>query len=161
MTVCSIYIYVFLYCSSESCFSQMETILNIENKNKIVIRRQNLLKQALEQLGDMEEKDFQNRIIDEGGPTRELFTEIFTQTGLIDEVGTFKRDQMKLDNREYYMLGKIVAYAILHGHPGPRFLSKTTLDYILELKEPSPDDVYKEDDIKDTAALAALTDVCL
>ena len=148
----------------------METILNIENKNKIVIRRQNLLKQALEQLGDMEEKDFQNRIsvhfigeegIDEGGPTRELFTEIFTQTGLIDEVGTFKRDQMKLDNREYYMLGKIVAYAILHGHPGPRFLSKTTLDYILELKEPSPDDVYKEDDIKDTAALAALTDVCL
>ena len=148
----------------------METILNIENKNKIVIRRQNLLKQALEQLGDMEEKDFQNRIsvhfigeegIDEGGPTRELFTEIFTQTGLIDEVGTFKRDQMKLDNREYYMLGKIVAYAILHGHPGPRFLSKTTLDYILELKEPSPDDIYKEDDIKDTAALAALTDVCL
>ena len=123
----------FLYCSSESCFSQMETILNIENKNKIVIRRQDLLKQALEQLGDMEEKDFQNRVsvhfigeegIDEGGPTRELFTEIFTQTGLIDEVGTFKRDQMKFDNREYYLLGKTVAYSILHGHPGPRFLSK-------------------------------------
>ena len=125
---------------------------------------------ALEQLGDMEEKDFQNRVslhfigeegIDEGGPTRELFTEIFTQTGLIDEVGTFKRDQMKFDNREYYLLGKTVAYSILHGHPGPRFLSKAIVDYVVESKEPLPDDVYKQDDIKDTAALAALTDVCL
>ena len=72
---------------------------------------------------------------DNGGPTREYFSEIFDQfIGKLVHGDTknysFIHDIVRLGKEEYKYFGYITALALTHGCAGPRYFCKSLVDFI-------------------------------
>ncbi|XP_028653741.1 uncharacterized protein LOC114648718 isoform X3 [Erpetoichthys calabaricus] len=75
--------------------------------------------------------------IDTGGPKRE-FLELLMQhvknRTLFEGRETEKYltcDSVAFDNDEYFIIGRMIAVSMVHGGPGPQFISKNLFNYIL------------------------------
>lgn len=108
--------------------------------------RENLLETALEELQD---KHFGMKVNvtflgeegeDDGGLTQELFTEIFSNTPLFHG-NTFNSTAIAVTNEDFLFLGQLVAYAVLHGHPGPRCLQDQVVKVILDNNYVCPEEI--------------------
>ncbi|XP_060078764.1 G2/M phase-specific E3 ubiquitin-protein ligase-like [Ylistrum balloti] len=98
---------------------------------------------ALEQLEDGDEDDWNKPIsiqflgeegIDAGGLSREFFSLLF-KTSKVFEENTFSVNPQLLVKKQYCLIGKAVAKAIVSGHPGPRCLNQHVTNYMLLKQE--------------------------
>ena len=138
-------------------------------KNCITIQRSVFAKQVWEVIQDMDEDDFTKKLkvtfvgeegVDEGGPTRKFFTLFFSDTAMV-ESGMFKRDQNMIDEKKIELYGKMTAYAVLHGHPGPRNLNMVIGNYIIFGNEPDASTKIDLDNLNDASRKTAIMDVCI
>ena len=74
--------------------------------------------------------------VDAGGLTREFFTLFFRTTPMFNSYKSFEVKPDYLEKQHYRVLGKLVAKALICGHPGPRCLSNAIANYIITGKEP-------------------------
>ncbi|KAL1250713.1 hypothetical protein QQF64_018509 [Cirrhinus molitorella] len=94
--------------------------------------------------------------LDTGGPRRELLTLLMTclQNRPIFDGPPNSRylvyNSAAVKEDEYFLAGKMIAVSIVHGGPGPRFLSKDVVNYIVgypsfsaTLKDVTDEDVVK------------------
>lgn len=117
-------------------------MINKEKKWRLTVIREDV-STIIDMMSDASDEEWSQQLrvtfvgeagVDSGGLQRELFSLLFTSPHF--HAGGFSTSAKALAKREYFLLGKAAAYAILAGHPGPRNLSKTVLDYILTGKEP-------------------------
>ena len=110
----------------------------------ISIIRRFIVQQAMQQALEAEEEDWKRNLViefvgeegvDTGGLRREFFSVLFKSSPVFDK-GLFSHDSSLLDKKQYLYMGKLVAMAIITGHPGPRCLKDHLVDYILTGKEP-------------------------
>ena len=74
------------------------------------------------------------------------------------EGNTFSVNPQLLDSKQYSLIGKAVAKAIMIGHPGPRCLNQHVARYIILRKEPDFGNV-KTEEICRAEAVKAINDV--
>ncbi|WAR07778.1 UPL1-like protein, partial [Mya arenaria] len=121
---------------------------NIDDKTEtpwtIKVVRRLFSTTAIEQLEETELEDWNKTLrvhfigeegVDAGGLQREFFSLLFKGSPVF-EGNTFSFKPNLLDKKEYCLIGKAVATAILNGHPGPRCLNQHITKYILEGVEP-------------------------
>lgn len=121
---------------------------------------------SIEQLEDGDEQDWERPLsihfigeegIDAGGLTREFFSLLFKSTKVF-EGNTFSVNPQLLDSKQYSLIGKAVAKAIMSGHPGQRCLNQHVARYIILGKEPDFANV-KTEEICRAEAVKAINDV--
>ncbi|KAK6166961.1 hypothetical protein SNE40_022186 [Patella caerulea] len=117
------------------------TVYTNKTQNNISVIRRIFMTTAMQQLADIDWNCKLNICfigeegLDSGGLGREFFSLFFKQTPLFDS-GAFTVNSEYLEKKQYVLLGKIVAIAILHGHAGPQSLHPHITDYILSMQEP-------------------------
>ncbi|XP_067027006.1 uncharacterized protein [Acropora muricata] len=72
--------------------------------------------------------------VDDGGPKREFFTEIFghIRRTLFSDDGVPKADMRALANDEFKAVGELMACSLIQGGPAPCFLSVNVYDYLID-----------------------------
>lgn len=124
---------------------EMKNNMGINDKPwKIKVVRRMFETTSIEQLEDGDEQDWERPLsihfigeegIDAWGLTREFFSILFKSTKVF-EGNTFSVNPQLLDSKQYSLIGKAVAKAIMSGHPGPRCLNQHVARYIILGKEP-------------------------
>lgn len=123
-----------------------------------------MLSTTLEQLEQLEEKDWGKNIIvkfigenavDAGGPQREMFSLLF-QTFIEEE--TFNVNSVYLQKNYYEILGRAIGYALISGHPGPKNIHPLLVRYIINEKSPKACEIMLTD-IPDAGVRAAINEV--
>lgn len=59
--------------------------------------------------------------VDAGGLRRQFLTSFYRSTPLLEH-GTLSHSALSLQREEYLSLGKLIAYGLLIGHPGMKFI---------------------------------------
>lgn len=139
----------------------------IEKKSNIwslSVVRSNFILTATEELKFGKESDWLCPIrvsflgeegLDNGGLRREFFTLLFNSSPVFDGK-SFTVNSEYLAEKQYTLLGKATALAVLNGHPGPRRFNKHLVNYMLMGKEPDMDDVLEIENCNVQAALKML-----
>ncbi|XP_068684539.1 G2/M phase-specific E3 ubiquitin-protein ligase-like [Montipora foliosa] len=72
--------------------------------------------------------------VDDGGPKREFFTEIFghIRRTLFSDDGVPNADMRALANDEFKAAGELMACSLIQGGPAPCFLSVNVYDYLID-----------------------------
>ena len=130
----------------EALEEKMRACISTDKNWGLDIVRNQLVGTAMEQLTEVAEEEWSQQVLvhfvgepgaDAGGPRREFFTLFFKCTDIFD--GDFFRVSAEyLHGDLYKLLGKLVAYAVLCGHTGPRRLHPTVAAYILSKNEALP-----------------------
>ncbi|WAR30894.1 hypothetical protein MAR_033436 [Mya arenaria] len=127
-----------------------QTIEGNEAQISISVVRRLFIKTAMEQLMDSLDNNWMKPIRiafigEEGGGSLEFFTLLFKKKPTVyDADEFFTIDSQMLQQKEYCLLGKVTAQAIINSHPGPHALNKLLAGYILTGKEPDASDVQTE-----------------
>uniref|UniRef100_A0A1Y1L2Q7 HECT domain-containing protein n=2 Tax=Photinus pyralis TaxID=7054 RepID=A0A1Y1L2Q7_PHOPY len=88
--------------------------------------------------------------VDMGGPTREMFRLLLKhlKNSTLFEGSEHSKNislcSEHIDNRHYYEAGRMIVLSLMHGGPGPQFLSETLFNYIsngIEATKPSVDEI--------------------
>ena len=146
----------------------MEKMLQTDQTWDISVIRRRLVPQAMEQLSEGNESDWQKKIaitflgeegLDVGGLTREFFTILFENSPVFEE-DLLSLDSELLETQHYYLVGRAVVMAILSGHPGPRRLQEHLVDYIIHGKVPDWSN-FSTEMISRSDVLNAIKDVSL
>lgn len=141
------------------------------NTYRITVRRNEIWKDAIQSLKRSFNESKHLRFtflgepaVDDGGPKREFFmlfmNSLNSQESLFEgplDRRVLRHNTSALDKDVYKIVGKIIALSVIHGGPGPTFLSKSVLNYIF--REGKLFDVYIED-IPDETVQALLEKVC-
>jgi hypothetical protein len=133
-----------------------EKLCHIQKREDVLslqVVRRLFQRTALEQLQDCTEEDWHKPVkvtfigeegIDAGGLLREFFTLVFDNMQVFNSNGCFCVDSQFLQDRRYFIIGKVTALALIHGHPGPHALNPVLSKYILTGEEPKADDIEEE-----------------
>ena len=144
-----------------SAISMSPTPSNDDEFWRLSVLRQDLVNTAMENIEDAEEKDWNLPLkvrfigeegVDAGGLSREFFSLFFRETPMLEN-NTFSVKPEFLNCRKYYILGRLVAKALIFGHPGPRCLSYPIAKYITTGQEPGVQDIG-DDDLPGEVAVA-------
>ncbi|WAR27605.1 hypothetical protein MAR_013309 [Mya arenaria] len=128
----------------ESALNDRFDKMVLEGSWPINVVRRHFNNSAMEELSNGIIKDWGEKLnvkfigedgVDSGGLTREFFSLLF-ETCLVFEDNGFSYNADLLEKKHYQLMGRATSMAILHGHPGPRNLNRTIVDFILENKEP-------------------------
>ena len=155
-----------LFTTNENLGTKLE---NWKNSNmdgnghfRLKVRRQEVWDDTLTKLNKANSQDTCKPIkvqfigepaVDQGGPSREFFSLINAnaQRKLMSK-SVFRHNISALQRKEYYAFGQLTALGILQGSPGPKYFSKTVVDYIFsgcaENLQPTVDEIPNTD-IKD------------
>ncbi|XP_052786274.1 E3 ubiquitin-protein ligase Itchy-like [Mya arenaria] len=128
----------------ESALNDRFDKMVLEGSWPINVVRRHFNNTAMEELSNGNIKDWGKKLnvkfigedgVDSGGLTREFFSLLFETSPVFEDNG-FSYNADLLEKKHYQLMGKATSMAILHGHPGPRNLNRTIVDFILENKEP-------------------------
>ncbi|XP_066928484.1 G2/M phase-specific E3 ubiquitin-protein ligase-like [Clytia hemisphaerica] len=129
--------------------------IDLKDRSDLSIRRSNLYTDTLRKIPRIFKKGLvplnvtftDKPAADNGGPTREYFSEIFDLfIGKLVHGDTgnysFVHDLVRLGKNEYMYFGYITALALVHGCPGPRYFCKSLMDFIFTGNaEPTIDEI--------------------
>lgn len=147
----------------EFAFQELEKKKDFWTLN--IVRRK-FIQTAMEELNEAAEEDWEKPLrvhfigeegIDSGGLRREFFTLLFKNTDIFEE-SSLRLDSNLLSKKQYKVIGKATALALINGHPGPCRLNKLLSKYIVTKKEPDAEELGK-DDIDRADALSLLNEV--
>ena len=94
--------------------------------------------------------------LDQGGPIREFLTLFFDSSTCFSN-GTVTSLSAKLKSEEYLCLGRLMALAAVHGHPGPRCFMPSIARAMVTGHVP----VISEDELLDGRLKVAIAEVTL
>ena len=140
--------------------------LTKDPKWDIVVVRRNFLTTAMDQVHFATEADWGRQMYvsfigeegkDDGGLSREFFSLLFSKTRIM-QGNTFTLSPQLFEQQAYAQYGKLVAYATVIGHPGPRNMHSALVSYMVDGCLPAELDI-PVDDLKDDHVKSALQKV--
>lgn len=158
---------IFCRCLQDGLDKIKNRLVEQESKWNISVIRASLMKTSLAVFEDGEDQDWEKEIVvkfvgeegvDAGGLRRELFSLFFKQTDMIED-NTFSAFGVALKEERYTLLGKLLAMALVFGHPGIRCLHPSLTEYILAESIPESLHCIDSSTITNGAVLACIESV--
>ncbi|XP_014678786.1 PREDICTED: uncharacterized protein LOC106818607 [Priapulus caudatus] len=133
--------------------SNLEEVLRIHKALTFAVRRKHIMTDAFRRLQQIPDPHiFKTKSIkiifvgepavDEGGPTREFFTEVFRsirKSSLMTDRDNLSHNVLHLSKQHYKLVGQLIALSIMNSGPNPLLFCRPTAEHILNSGQLSED----------------------